>query len=86
MNDRMELFGEQRLQEAFTMFAELKPEELVKKLAETVHAFVGDAKKFDDMTLVALQIEKTDAEKTPKIDLAEEVSSTVDRYLSESGV
>ncbi len=86
MNDRMDLFGEERLQKAFTMFAELTPGELVKKLAETAHAFAGDAKQFDDMTLVALQVDKPDTEKATKIDLAEEVSTTVDRYLKESEV
>jgi serine phosphatase RsbU (regulator of sigma subunit) len=85
MNPSSELFGEKRLHETFRTFADLAPEELVKELAKTVHTFAGKERQFDDMTLVALGVSKPSVEKRKSVDLVEEVSLTVDRYISESG-
>jgi len=83
MNDQMELFGEKRLGEVFSACAELAPEELVKRLAGVVRAFAGEHRQFDDMTLVALKALEPEVERPLDIDLTEEVSLTVDRYISE---
>lgn len=85
MNEGMEPFGEGRLQDAFVASAGLHPAELVKRLAETARAFAGEKKQFDDMTLVALQALEPEVERPLDMDLTEEVSLTVDRYISEGG-
>ncbi|HUT99500.1 MAG TPA: SpoIIE family protein phosphatase [bacterium] len=85
MNEEMEIFGDRRLQDAFAASAELAPPELVKRLAETARAFAGEKRQFDDMTLVALKALEPEVEEPLDVDLAEEVSLTVDRYISEGG-
>jgi serine phosphatase RsbU (regulator of sigma subunit) len=84
LNEEMELFGEGRLREVFAASADLAPAELVKRLAETARAFAGEKSQFDDMTLVALRALKPEIEEHRDMDLTEEVSLTVDRYISES--
>jgi len=83
LNEEMELFGERRLQEVFAASAELAPEDLVQRLSETARAFAGEKRQFDDMTLVALKALEPEVEDRRGMDLAEEVSLTVDRYISE---
>lgn len=83
MNERMELFGEKRLGEVFSAYAELAPQELVKRLAGVARAFAGEKRQFDDMTLVALKALEPEVERPLNMDLTEEVSLTVDRYISE---
>jgi sigma-B regulation protein RsbU (phosphoserine phosphatase) len=85
MNEGMEPFGERRLQDAFAASSGLHPAELVKRLLDTARAFAGEKKQFDDMTLVALKALEPEVERPLDLDLTEEVSLTVDRYISEGG-
>jgi sigma-B regulation protein RsbU (phosphoserine phosphatase) len=56
-------FGIQRVQDlAGKLLAEggNKPETIVEKMVEAVHAFVGDAEQSDDLTMLAIKYQKND--------------------------
>ena len=61
-NIRYDQFGIQRVEEtARLMQAEgiSKPHDIVKRMAEAVHAFVGEAHQSDDLTMLAIKYMKT---------------------------
>ena len=57
MNDQDECFGETRLCELLEAHRDLPFEELRDRLIQEVHAFAGDCRQHDDMTMVLLKAE-----------------------------
>lgn len=85
MNERQEIFSEERLISVFTENARLAPEMLVKKIAESAHRFAGSSDQFDDMTVVALRSEgRVFKFKSPSVIETGDISSEIDRALTES--
>jgi serine phosphatase RsbU (regulator of sigma subunit) len=56
MNDRSELFGEDRLRILLEENADLQMEELREKLVDEVFSFAGGAVQHDDMTMVLVKV------------------------------
>lgn len=85
MNEQRQIFGEERLLKVFSENARLAPEMLVKRIAEASLRFAGDSGQFDDMTLVALRSEgRIFKFKSPRVIEAGDISSEIDRALTES--
>ncbi len=57
-NDQGEEFGEERLRALLLDLAGQKPEPIRQRILAAVHAFLGDAKPQDDLTLVVAQFGK----------------------------
>ena len=55
MNDQMEDFGEQRLQEIVTLYKNAAPHELVERILSAIELFTRGATQSDDMTLVIVK-------------------------------
>ena len=49
-----EMFGTERMVEALNACPDGTPEEILRHVADTVDAFVGDAEQFDDLTMLCL--------------------------------
>jgi sigma-B regulation protein RsbU (phosphoserine phosphatase) len=58
MNQAKDLFGEDRLEKAVTGVASLSPEKIAERVTEQVEAFVLEAERSDDITLLAIQRRK----------------------------
>jgi serine phosphatase RsbU (regulator of sigma subunit) len=56
MNDRSELFGEDRIRAIMEENAELPTEELREKMIDEVFSFAGGAVQHDDMTMVLVKV------------------------------
>jgi sigma-B regulation protein RsbU (phosphoserine phosphatase) len=56
MNDRSELFGEDRLRVLLEENADLQMEELREKVVDEVFSFAGGAVQHDDMTMVLVKV------------------------------
>jgi serine phosphatase RsbU (regulator of sigma subunit) len=56
MNERAELFGEQRLRDVLAHADTLSSEELKQRILDEIRVFVGGAAQHDDMTLVILKV------------------------------
>ena len=54
INEKEELFGEDRLLEALNRKPECTPEELLRGVKEEIDSFAGEAVQFDDITMLAL--------------------------------
>ena len=50
-----EMFGVARMVEALNNNAAGRPEEILRNVRSAVDAFVGDAEKFDDLTMMCLE-------------------------------
>ena len=53
-NSEYELFGTERIVEALNREPEAEPEQVLHNMNEAIHAFVGDAEQFDDITMMCL--------------------------------
>jgi len=58
MNNRQEVFGEQRLKEIIEQCSRLTPREIEQRIIEAVKEFSGDAPQHDDFTMVIVKIRK----------------------------
>jgi sigma-B regulation protein RsbU (phosphoserine phosphatase) len=56
MNDKAELFGEQRLRDVIEQAETLGTDDLKDRILDTVRDFVGGAAQHDDMTMVILKV------------------------------
>jgi len=56
MNDRSELFGEDRMRAILEENSELPTEELREKMIDEVFSFAGGAVQHDDMTMVLVKV------------------------------
>ena len=56
MNDRYELYGEERLLEECRKMAGDSSREMVERIATSVTGFAGDAEQSDDITMLAVVI------------------------------
>ncbi|MBO6178040.1 MAG: SpoIIE family protein phosphatase [Selenomonadaceae bacterium] len=56
LNEKVEMFGEERLIEALNKFAELtsKPKEFLAKIRSTLAEYVGSAEQSDDITMMSV--------------------------------
>lgn len=54
INDKEELFGEDRLLNILNENLDLSPEQMVKKIQEEINKFTGDVEQFDDITMVCV--------------------------------
>ncbi len=59
-NSSNEMFGTERMVRALNTCADESPEAILKKVKETVDAFVGDSEQFDDLTMMCLEYKGTD--------------------------
>ena len=59
-NTAEELFGTDRMLEALNEMPDACPEELLKHMEMRIDEFVGDAPPFDDLTMMAVKLQKTD--------------------------
>jgi serine phosphatase RsbU (regulator of sigma subunit) len=85
MNERQEIFGQERLVAVFEEHARLAPPVLVDKIAREAHRFSGSSDQFDDLTIVALRSEgRVFKFKDPALLEEGAVSQHIDRALSES--
>lgn len=55
MNEAKDLFGEERLEKAVTGVAKLSAEKIAERVLEKVEAFVLEAERSDDITLLVIQ-------------------------------
>ena len=53
-NSEYELFGTERIVQALNREPEAEPEQVLHNMNEAIHAFVGDAEQFDDITMMCL--------------------------------
>ncbi len=56
INEDLQLYGEDRLQEVLNRANECRPADTVEEVIADVKAYVGEAPQFDDITMVALKI------------------------------
>lgn len=54
-NENEELFGENRMTEALNIAPDAKPEEIISCVKSEVEKFVGNAERFDDITMLCLK-------------------------------
>ena len=57
-NTRQEQFGDQRIMgiaQSLTVMGDYRPANVVAKMGEAVHSFVGNAEQSDDLTMLAIQ-------------------------------
>lgn len=54
-NDAEEMFGEEQLCEALNQRPDAEPEELIRHVHDTVNRFAGNAKQFDDITMLCVK-------------------------------
>lgn len=60
-NERQELYGMKRLEEALNKHAVLSPQQLLAAVKSDIDSFVGDAEQFDDITMLSFVYEKKTA-------------------------
>lgn len=53
-NSEYELFGTERIVQALNREPEAEPEQVLHNMNKAIHAFVGDAEQFDDITMMCL--------------------------------
>ena len=61
-----ELYGMDRLSKALTGKDDLTPEEILSTVNSSVDAFVGEASQFDDLTMLAIKINKLNGDSGEK--------------------
>ena len=57
-NVRQEQFGEERTTAIVDAFHTSTPEELIDKMTDAVHEFVGDTEQSDDLTMLAIKVHR----------------------------
>ncbi|MBR4320800.1 MAG: serine/threonine-protein phosphatase, partial [Oscillospiraceae bacterium] len=55
-NSHEELFGTERMIQVLNQHPDVKPQQLLTAVHQTVNAFVGDAPQFDDLTMLAITL------------------------------
>ena len=55
MNDRLEEFGDQRLQEIVVLYRNASANEIVERILSAIAFYIRGAEQWDDMTLVVLK-------------------------------
>ena len=53
-NSGYELFGTERIVQALNREPEAEPEQVLHNMNKAIHAFVGDAEQFDDITMMCM--------------------------------
>jgi len=56
MNSREEFFGDEKLQSIIKRHSSLGVSELLDEIRSQLDFFTGDAKRFDDVTLVIIKV------------------------------
>ena len=54
-DDRLEMFGTDRMLDALNKDPSAEPESILKKVRTAVDGFVRDAQQFDDMTMLCME-------------------------------
>ena len=57
-NSAQELFGMERMLKALNTEPDARPEVILKNMNDAVNAFVGDAPQFDDLTMLAVKLNR----------------------------
>ena len=58
-NDKGEFYGIERMTEALNRAADRNPQGILQGVREDVDAFAGEAKQFDDLTMLCLEYKGT---------------------------
>ena len=59
MNSREEFFGDEKLKSIIKRHSSLGASKLLDEIRSQLDSFIGDAKRFDDVTLVIIKVQKT---------------------------
>jgi sigma-B regulation protein RsbU (phosphoserine phosphatase) len=66
MNQRRQLFGEERLIEVLRHTSHLAPDQIVQRILDAVHGFTAGAPQNDDITLVVLKRDGLEEQKNKR--------------------